>query len=97
MQAAFAAFGLKAAALPEEEEFWLWPDNVPAFDLWLRLQTQWRVGLNGRTGLDYSGVESCMRLLRVSRQEWSEMFRGVQAMEREVLEVIAQRRAANGN
>ena len=30
------------------------PDNGPAAVMWSRIQTQWRVSMNGRFGLDYS-------------------------------------------
>ncbi|MFI3270568.1 MAG: DUF1799 domain-containing protein [Pseudomonadota bacterium] len=31
-------------------------ENVDAWRLWLALQTQWRIGFNGRTGLDYNAM-----------------------------------------
>ena len=30
------------------------PDNWPAVVMWSRIQTQWRVSMNGMFGLDYS-------------------------------------------
>jgi hypothetical protein len=37
-------------------------ENVPAIELFLAVQTQWRVGFSGATGLDYAGVEAAARL-----------------------------------
>lgn len=43
--------------LPEEikkkSEFAILPENVKALEWFLRMQTQWRTGFNGATGLDY--------------------------------------------
>jgi len=36
----------------------VWPENWPAVELFLRCQTQWRISLNGRAGLDYGAVLS---------------------------------------
>jgi hypothetical protein len=40
----------------DDDAFEVWPENWPAFQIFTELQTQWRVGLNGRTGLDYCAV-----------------------------------------
>lgn len=42
---------LIAAAANEVVE--VWPENWPTFELFAFLSTQWRVGMAGRTGLDY--------------------------------------------
>lgn len=34
----------------------LWPENWPPVQLFLRYSTQWRVGMNGATGLDYNPI-----------------------------------------
>ncbi|MBS0507581.1 MAG: DUF1799 domain-containing protein [Proteobacteria bacterium] len=84
MHQALASFGL----LPpgdgddaEGAELWLWPDNRPAWDLWLCLSTQWRVGMGGATGLDYAGVQAAMQLMGVARKDRAELFALVRAME----------------
>ena len=47
-------------AQQQSEEFSLWPENWPVFEMFLRLQTQWRVaaGLGGLmfVGLDYAAA-----------------------------------------
>ncbi len=75
-----------------EQEFHLWPENVPTFNLWLSVQTQWVIGMNGRTGLDYSGVEVCMRLHQVRKKEQREIFVGLQAMEQASLDEWSKKR-----
>lgn len=91
---ALAAFGLRAVYRPEAdgETFWLWPCNVSSLELWFRVQTQWRVGMAGATGLDYSGVESTLRLSAVPRKDWPRQFGDVQAMESAWLQEILKRR-----
>lgn len=75
-----------------EQEFHLWPENVPTFNLWLSVQTQWVIGMNGRTGLDYSGVEVCMRLHQVRKKEQRKIFVGLQAMEQASLDEWLKKR-----
>lgn len=44
--------------------FQVWPENWPAVELFLRCQTQWRLGPYGRVGLDYPAVLAMARLYR---------------------------------
>lgn len=92
--AALAFFGvtIEHEPLPELPLFYLWPMNLEAFRLFLRLSTQWRVGVNGATGLDYLVVRaeiaghvgsSCRQPVAQRR---SRMFSLVQAMENGALE-----------
>ena len=37
----------------EPESFGILPENVDALNWFLLMQTQWRVGMNGLTGMDY--------------------------------------------
>lgn len=93
--AALAALGLYAEEALEldEDEFWLWPENEEAFVLWLGLQTQWTVGTQGATGLNYPGVEVCMRLRGIRRPKDRERLFGlIQVMEHACLEEWARRR-----
>jgi hypothetical protein len=88
-----AAIGLRLESGPViEEDFHLWPDNVATFKLWLSVQTQWVIGMNGRTGLEYAGVEACMRLHQVRKKEQREMFIGLQAMEHAALDEWSKKR-----
>ena len=95
---ALALFGLRADAAPDdvpepEDKCYLWPCNVAAWNLWGKVQTQWRVGMEGRTGLDYAGVCAYLvDVLGLKRQERAELFKGLQAMEVEALNVWAQQR-----
>jgi hypothetical protein len=93
---AFAAFGLVLEEpIVLEEEFFLWPENVTGFNFWLSVQTQWKwvsrpIGMGGaipfRTGLDYPGVDICLRQLDASKKEKRWYFSALQAMERSALD-----------
>lgn len=47
--------------------------------MFLRVETQWRVGMNGATGLDYNAIRWAFEMYGVSDQR--EMFEGLQVME----------------
>lgn len=89
MSKALAVWGLQAAD-PEdvtvEEEFYLWPECVPTFQLWNVVQTQWREDVSGRrTGLDYAGLKACMDMQQIPDDERAALFWGVRVMERAAL------------
>jgi len=51
---AAAIFGLVVEEPDEEpDSFGILPENVEALNWFLLMQTQWRVGMNGLTGMDY--------------------------------------------
>ena len=95
---ALASFGLLPPTAAgggvdgSERELWLWPENRPAWDLWLCLQTQWRVGMAGATGLDYSAVAAVMHMQGTPRKKRPELLALLRVMEAEVLEVWARER-----
>lgn len=45
------------------------------------MQTQWRTGMSGVVGLDYTALESVLRLLGVKRTRWPALFDDVRVME----------------
>lgn len=76
----------------EQDEFWLWPESEEPFGFWLSIQTQWNTGMDGRTGLNYPGVEACMRMRRIRQGDRAELFGYVQVMEQAALEEWAKKR-----
>jgi hypothetical protein len=75
-----------------EEPAFLWPENLLAWQCWMAVQTQWRVGMCGPTGLDYVGVRAFLDLAGLRKKERLEVFSGLHAMESATLGVWAERR-----
>lgn len=86
----FAQFGGPPPGLTDAIEhadtIELWPENVEPISVFMRLQSQWRVGPAGPLGLEYSCVESFLRLARVKRTP--ELFADIQAMETAALRAM---------
>jgi hypothetical protein len=55
---------------------------VAAFNLWLSVQTQWHTDNGSRTGLNYPGVDMCIRYMDAPKKERRWYFAAIQAMER---------------
>lgn len=65
------------------EENWL------VVELFLRVQTQWRVGMNGPIGLDYGALQWVLRLYEVQDQRAA--LEDLQIMEAAALAAINKR------
>lgn len=89
--AAVAQLGLLDRQEPERVAY-LWPDNVRAWSCWQGVQTQWRVGMGGATGLDYAGVRAFLDEQQLAGDERRDVFAGIQACERATLDVWAEQR-----
>lgn len=74
---------------PDDFDVEAWPENQRAVDLFSTMQTQWRVGINGRTGLDYNVLMRLLDRLRLSEAEYDELFADLRHMEAAVLEEAA--------
>jgi len=84
------AYGADASCLPEivtkPKEFEIWPEHEDAVILFLRTQTQWRVGGGGVVGLDYGVVLQVMDLYAV--EERRQALEDLQVMEARAKELI---------
>ena len=65
-------------------------ENWETVMLFMRVQTQWRTGFGGPTGLDYTAVFQTMDRLRVADPE-GEVFAGLQVMESAALRAMASK------
>lgn len=92
---ALAAFGLVAdrsgAAQPADDEFALWPEALPVFNLFQACSTQWRHGPMGPTGFDYMGIRCSPAFRRLARDQRESVFEDLCIMERAWLDAVAQR------
>lgn len=86
-----ARFGLRPEDYPEEE-FGVWPENWQVFDIFLSMQTQWRIGANGPIGLDYAALESLFRMNGIKRKQQRDHLEAMQIMERAALKAMADNR-----
>ena len=77
---------------PASEDFEVWPENWPALQMFLRVQTQWRVGMNGLIGLDYGAVAWLLSLYSETDQH-RELLEALQIMEGAVLAATASKKA----
>lgn len=68
----------------------VFPDNEQAFLLFAFLSTQWRVGMNGKTGLDYLVMYHKMDRLKLDEDAYSQLENDMQLMERTALEEMNQ-------
>ncbi|PRC93089.1 DUF1799 domain-containing protein [Solimicrobium silvestre] len=83
-ESALSALGLTLAEAHPDVE--VWPDNVQTVNCFIALSTQWKVGMNGVTGLDYAAVLLVMDLFEVDDKK--EVFSGLQMMEVEALKFM---------
>ncbi len=86
-----ARFGLRPEDY-QEEEFGVWPENWQVFDIFLSMQTQWRIGANGPIGLDYAALESLFRMNGIKRKQQRDHLEAIQIMERAALKAMAENR-----
>ena len=80
-----------AARAVDVEPWHLWPCNERTWRLWLRVQTQWRSSVAGRTGLDYAGVRVVVDR-HTPRRQRGEAFDTLCSMERAALLAWDERR-----
>ncbi len=80
-------------SLPEPvgaaDDFEVWEENWPVVDLFLRVQTQWRTGMSGVVGLDYTAVAWVLRLIAEEANHRA-LLEDLQIMEGAVLAYIAK-------
>ncbi|WP_211230895.1 DUF1799 domain-containing protein [Chitinilyticum aquatile] len=78
------------AAPPRDEpaeEIEVYPENWPALQVFLAMQTQWRVGMAGATGLDYTALPAVFELTGVKKRDRPDTFERLRVLEIETLRV----------
>lgn len=66
----------------------VWPDNMPAVNVFISMSTQWRVGMAGATGLDYNALPTVLRLGAIPRRGWPEIFESIRILEDAAMETM---------
>lgn len=69
-------------------EYDLWADNWPALKLFMQVSTQWRMGMNGPVGLDYTVVFHELDRRGTPADEYDDMMDAVRIMESAALAEI---------
>jgi len=73
----------------ETDEFEVWPENMPAINLFSVISTQWRTGgMGGATGLDYNVLFARMERLKLSERDYEWLFDDIRAIESEASSII---------
>lgn len=67
----------------------IWPENWQAVDVFSTCQTQWRIGMSGPTGLDYSAVKAVFDMFGV--EDPRDTLDNVRTMEAQALEIFASK------
>jgi hypothetical protein len=69
----------------QDEAIEVWPENERAVSLLSLMATQWRVGFNGPTGLDYGVMFTIMTRMGLSTVEYDYLFHDMRVAEAEAL------------
>ncbi len=72
----------------QSEDFEVSEENWPAVEMFLRLQTQWRVSFGGLVGLDYVAVKWLFDVYAVD--DHKEMLDALMIMERAALSALSE-------
>ena len=67
---------------------------MAAWQAWTDLQTQWRIGMSGSTGLCYAGCRAYLDELGHTGPERRDIWLGIQAAERATLDAWAEQAKA---
>lgn len=59
----------------------MWPENWPAWCTFCELESQWRTGMNGPTGLDYAPLFMRLDRLGLAPDEWEQRFADIRHIE----------------
>lgn len=71
--------------------FEVFEENWEVLMLFLRVSTQWRIGMAGPTGLDHGVTLGLLSLYSVEESKRVELFEGVRIMEDAALDEMARR------
>lgn len=52
------------------------------------MDTQWRIGMSGPTGLDYAALPMALRMIAAPRTDWQQLMADVRVMESAALQAM---------
>lgn len=68
-----------------------WPELAQSVDLFITISTQWRVGMNGPTGLDYNVLFHELDRMALTKIDYDFLFEDIRVMESAALAVIQKK------
>lgn len=71
-----------------DDSFELWPENEESISLFSSVSTQWRMGMGGPVGLDYTALFARMDRLKFDDQTHERLFQDIRVIESEALNII---------
>ncbi|WP_272521087.1 DUF1799 domain-containing protein [Providencia sp. PROV202] len=74
---------------PDLDDVEVVPDVWESYLVFSAMSTQWRVGMNGATGLDYSVIPNVLELLNIKNK--ATVFDDLRIMEIKALELMNKR------
>lgn len=66
----------------------VWPENYQTYLLLCTMDTQWRIGMAGPTGLDYAALPVALRMIGAPRADWQNLMADVRVMESTALQAM---------
>lgn len=63
----------------------VWPENVPALQMFQRIGTRWVVGMGGVTGIRWEAVYPLMDRLGLDAPAWDALLSDLEVMEQAAL------------
>lgn len=70
----------------------VWPENHKSWRLFTVVGGQWRSGAGGPTALDYGFVHTTLERMKVTPEEYDDLFADVRVMEAAALEEIHRKK-----
>lgn len=69
----------------------IWPEHLEAFELFVALRSQWRVGMAGATGLDYGVMFHKMDRMGLTSERYEEMEEQMRVLEHAALDEMSKK------
>ncbi|WP_273071334.1 DUF1799 domain-containing protein [Marinobacter sp.] len=79
---------MKSEKKEVDNNFYVLEQNWETVQMFLRCQTQWRVGMSGIIGLDYTSVLKMIKLYNI--KDHTAMLESLQIMEASVLKAMSK-------
>ena len=70
-----------------ENDFYVYQENWEAVMMFLKVQTQWRVGMGGIIGLDYTSV---IEMIKLYTDKAIDLMESIQVIEAAILKTLSK-------